>query len=157
MDRKKVEPLVLYTAADHSDTLRERGRDRGEKVDESIRLNLNWSLWVFFFFFFLYFQGLLVKAAFRVTGLAPSASAVIGNYKQAKCVTCPNAVAESPRGHRAHAGWLAAGRNACAPFYSPPPVLQRGTTNSAFTASLLHGSVAAAGELKSKLKNVEGC
>lgn len=50
-----------------------------------------------------------MKAAFRVTGLAQSASAVTGNYKQAKCVTCPNAVVESLKGHRAHAGWLHAG------------------------------------------------
>lgn len=48
-----------------------------------------------------------MKAAFRVTGLAQGASAVNGNYKQAKCVTCPNAVAESLRGHRAQARWLA--------------------------------------------------
>lgn len=60
-------------------------------------------------FFFLCSQALFVKAAFRVTGLAQSASAVTGNYKQAKCVTCPNAVVESLKGHRAHAGWLHAG------------------------------------------------
>lgn len=56
---------------------------------------------------FLCSRGLFVKAASRVTGLAPSASAVTGNYKQAECVTCLNAVAESRRGHRAHAGRLA--------------------------------------------------
>lgn len=44
-----------------------------------------------------------MKAVFRVTGPAPSADAVTGNYKQAKCVTCPSAVAESLKGHRAHA------------------------------------------------------
>lgn len=102
----------------------ERG-DSGVKRDgrggrKSERQNLSWSLCS---------RGLFGKAAFRVTGLAPSASAVTGNYKQAKCVTCPNAVAESLRGHRAHAGWLAgrpAGRlqdqesSACSPLSTVP-------------------------------------
>lgn len=54
-----------------------------------------------------------MRAAFRVTGLALSTSAVTGNYKEAKCVTCLNVVAESPRGQRINAGCLAACRNLC--------------------------------------------
>lgn len=88
-----------FTAAEHSDIRRKWEGDRGEERDESERHNLNWSLGVF-----CVLGGLLVKATFRFTGLALSASAVTGNYKQAKCVTCPNAVAESLREHRAHAG-----------------------------------------------------
>lgn len=81
-----------------------------------------------------------MKAAFRVTGLAQGASAVNGNYKQAKCVTCPNAVAESLRGHRAQARWLA-------PFYS----LCCSVEEHRFVLQLLCWH-AVAGELKSKIK-----
>ena len=42
---------------------------------------------------FLPSQGLFVNVAYRVTGLAPSIDAVTGNYRQAKCVTCPGALA----------------------------------------------------------------
>lgn len=82
---------------------------------------------------FLCSRGLFVKAVFRVTGLAPSASTVTGNYKQAKCVTCPNTVVESLRGHRAQAGCQTACRNLylvtdCATFFV---VLLCGTSNSA--------------------------
>lgn len=88
-----------FTAAEHSDIRKEvGGRQRGgkrRKRETQPELELG---------SFLCSRGLLVKATFRFTGLALSASAVTGNYKQAKCVTCPNAVAESLREHRAHAG-----------------------------------------------------
>lgn len=80
--KKKKEGWTMghFAAVEHSDMW----RDRGEKWDESKGHNLNWSLRVF-----LCSQGLFVKAAFRVTGLARGTSAVNGNYKTGKVCNLP--------------------------------------------------------------------
>lgn len=103
---------------------RERARQKEGRKDTKARDRT----WTGARGFFCVLGGLFVKAALWVTGLAPSASAVTGNYKQAKCVTCPSAVAESPRGRRAHAGWLAACRNLCLGNCLLFTVLPSGTT-----------------------------